>query len=71
WSLYGKEANSHDEAMIETWKGDMDGILIFVCHFYLAILPGFTTHRRAGLFSAALTAFLIESYKNLKTDPAE
>jgi hypothetical protein len=31
WSLYGKEAKSHDGARIETLKGDMDGVLIFVC----------------------------------------
>ena len=31
WSLYGKEAKSHDEAWAETLKGDMDGVLIFVC----------------------------------------
>ncbi|KAI0259248.1 hypothetical protein BC834DRAFT_639729 [Gloeopeniophorella convolvens] len=54
WSLYGKEAKNHDEALIQTWKEDMDGILIF-----------------AGLFSAALTAFVIESYSNLQPDPAQ
>jgi hypothetical protein len=31
WSLYGKEAKSHDEARIKTLKDDMDGVLIFVC----------------------------------------
>jgi hypothetical protein len=31
WSLYGKEAKSHDEARINTLKDDMDGVLIFVC----------------------------------------
>jgi hypothetical protein len=30
WSLYGKEAKSHDEALIQTLKDDMDGVLIFV-----------------------------------------
>ncbi|KAI0263085.1 hypothetical protein BC834DRAFT_334095 [Gloeopeniophorella convolvens] len=30
WTLYGKEAKGNDEAMIQTWKEDMDGILIFV-----------------------------------------
>jgi hypothetical protein len=31
WSLYGKEAKSHDEARIKTLKDDMDSVLIFVC----------------------------------------
>ncbi len=30
WTLYGKEAKGYDEATIETVKGDMDGVLIFV-----------------------------------------
>jgi hypothetical protein len=30
WTLYGKEAKSHDEARIQTLKDDMDGVLIFV-----------------------------------------
>jgi hypothetical protein len=42
WSLYGKEAKSYDEARIETLKGDMDGVLIFVCAMYFSALPGLT-----------------------------
>ena len=34
WSLYGKEAKSHDEARINTLKDDMDGVLIFVCAIF-------------------------------------
>jgi Family of unknown function (DUF6535) len=30
WSLYGKEAKSHDEEWIKVLKEDMDAILIFV-----------------------------------------
>ena len=39
WSLYGKEAKSHDEARIETLKGDMDGVLIFVCACVFLLCP--------------------------------
>lgn len=35
WSLYGKEAKSHDEARIQTLKEDMEGVLIFVCLFFV------------------------------------
>ncbi|KAJ7466626.1 hypothetical protein B0H11DRAFT_2307281 [Mycena galericulata] len=38
----------------ESWKADMEGMLIF-----------------SGLFSASLTAFIIESYKNLQPDSGE
>lgn len=38
WSLYGKEAKGHDEAAIQSIKGDMDGVLIFVRLHALSLL---------------------------------
>jgi hypothetical protein len=35
WSLYGKEAKSHDEARIQTLKEDMEGVLIFVRLYFV------------------------------------
>ncbi|KAJ7453765.1 hypothetical protein FB451DRAFT_1280752 [Mycena latifolia] len=52
WSVYVSEAEKYDRALVETWRSNMDGMLIY-----------------AGLFSASLTAFLIESYKTLNPDP--
>ncbi|KAJ7255745.1 hypothetical protein C8J57DRAFT_1075424, partial [Mycena rebaudengoi] len=49
WAIYTSEAERYDSALIESWKDDMSGFLIF-----------------SGLFSAVLTAFLIENYKNLE-----
>ncbi|KAF8801208.1 hypothetical protein BYT27DRAFT_7174551 [Phlegmacium glaucopus] len=54
WLIYNKEAESYDRALMETWKDDMDSIIIF-----------------AGLFSAVLTAFLVDATKSLKPDPTE
>ncbi|KAJ7325415.1 hypothetical protein DFH08DRAFT_645765, partial [Mycena albidolilacea] len=54
WSVYVGEAEKYDRALFESWKSDMEGMLIF-----------------AGLFSASLTAFLIESYKTLTQDSGE
>jgi len=36
WTLYRDEAKSHDEARIQSLKGDMEGVLIFVrsCSIY-------------------------------------
>ena len=31
WSLYGKEAKTHDEARFLSLAADMDGVLLFVC----------------------------------------
>ncbi|KAH9973415.1 hypothetical protein BJV74DRAFT_782726, partial [Russula compacta] len=52
WSICLTHADKFDRALVESWKGDMDGILIF-----------------SGLFSAIVTAFLIDSYKSLQPDP--
>ncbi|KAJ7902690.1 hypothetical protein B0H14DRAFT_2667229 [Mycena olivaceomarginata] len=49
WSVYISEAEKYDKALADSWRGNMNGMLIF-----------------AGLFSAILTAFIIESYKNLQ-----
>ncbi|KAJ6542338.1 hypothetical protein DFH09DRAFT_928836, partial [Mycena vulgaris] len=51
WTVYISEAEKYDKALVEGWKSDMEGLLIF-----------------AGLFSASLTAFLVESYKSLSLD---
>ncbi|KAJ7119462.1 hypothetical protein C8R44DRAFT_788110 [Mycena epipterygia] len=49
WSVYISEAEKYDKALVDSWRANMNGMLIF-----------------AGLFSAILTAFIIESYTSLK-----
>jgi hypothetical protein len=75
WSLHLDEAKSHDEARIHSLKDDMDSVLIFV-RFYISniniiFFPSSCTVPQAGLFSAALTSFLIDSVNNLQVDPAQ
>ncbi|KAG6901864.1 hypothetical protein C0995_007090 [Termitomyces sp. Mi166 len=53
WSSYISHAEKLDRNLAQSWKGDMDSLLIF-----------------AGLFSASVTAFIIESYKTLSPDPS-
>jgi hypothetical protein len=31
FSMYNQRAEKHDEKMTESWKGDAEGILVFVC----------------------------------------
>ncbi|KAJ7150040.1 hypothetical protein C8R43DRAFT_862859, partial [Mycena crocata] len=62
WAVYVSEAEKYDKGLLESWKSDMEGILIFLCGI---------TFSYAGLFSASLTAFLIESYKTLIPNPAD
>ncbi|KAN0136770.1 hypothetical protein V8E53_005540 [Lactarius tabidus] len=54
WSLYGKEAKTHDDARFVSLAADMDGVLLF-----------------AGLFSAVLTSFLVQSLQTLQVNPAD
>ncbi|KAK7019572.1 hypothetical protein R3P38DRAFT_2974790 [Favolaschia claudopus] len=54
WAVYAGEAEKYDKGLVQSWKSDMEGMLIF-----------------AGLFSAVLTAFLVESYKTLNRDPED
>ncbi|KAJ7728001.1 hypothetical protein DFH07DRAFT_757428, partial [Mycena maculata] len=47
-------AEKYGSGLVESWRSDMEGILIF-----------------AGLFSASLTAFIIESYSTLIPDSGD
>ncbi|THV04811.1 hypothetical protein K435DRAFT_790801 [Dendrothele bispora CBS 962.96] len=54
WNTYIGQAQDYDKALLEGWKGDMDGMVIF-----------------SALYSAVLTALLVESYQKLQEDPAD
>ena len=72
WSLYGKEAKSHDGARIETLKGVLVGVLLFLCAMCFSALPGLTPPSfQAGLFSAILTAFVVPKIQDLKKNSAD
>lgn len=36
WSIYAAEADKYDKALIEGWRDDMEGTLIFVSDFLLS-----------------------------------
>jgi len=57
-------------ARCEMWKDEVQNLLIFVSKWFnpLNSLPDWF-NLKAGLFSAVVTAFLIESYKTLRQDP--
>ncbi|KAG6829869.1 hypothetical protein H0H92_003213 [Tricholoma furcatifolium] len=70
WSIYVTEAEQYDTNITETWKANMDSTLIFVSTICLHLVSNvkLVSELQAGLFSATVTAFIIDSYKLLETD---
>lgn len=64
WTIHGADKEKIDDA-----KDDIDTLLVFVRFFvsYRTYLDANTT-AKAGLFSAVLSAFLVESYTALQPD---
>ncbi|KAF5392571.1 hypothetical protein D9757_002259 [Collybiopsis confluens] len=68
WSIYLNNAEKDTERLAERWKGDMDAILIFVRDVLFPLPSIIEIRAQAGLFSASVTAFIIESYRDLVPD---
>jgi len=68
WTEYMKEAENYDNRDAEAWKGDSDGILVFVRPTLPVPLFITMTTWKTGLFSATVGAFIIEFYKKLSPD---
>jgi hypothetical protein len=72
WKLFTNEAKNHDDARIDTLKDGMDSALIFVrSYFICAPRSCWCVAPQAGLFSAVLTAFVIDSKQNLNPSSAD
>ncbi|TDL14182.1 hypothetical protein BD410DRAFT_277749 [Rickenella mellea] len=54
WKPYLKLVEKYDKDLVESWRDDMESLLIF-----------------AALFSASVTAFVIESYQALQQDTGQ
>jgi hypothetical protein len=65
WTAYQNEAQDHDKPIADGWNGDMDVLLVFVSSLVMT-LGHLLMILQAGLFSAILTAFIIEFYKQLQ-----
>jgi Family of unknown function (DUF6535) len=74
WKLYESEADKHDTELASTWKGETDAMLIFVRD--PPLVPRISQAKiidgtpKTGLFSAVVSAFIIETYKILLPDNA-
>ena len=76
FSMYLSRAEKFDKEQSESWKGNADGILVFVRPSHYYYMPvyrwdnslGPTHPPQTGLFSATVAGFIIEGYKTLKPD---
>jgi hypothetical protein len=68
WAVYVGEAEKNDRGLVESWKSDMEGMLIFV-----TAESTDTTHQSFLGWSLLrqLGGFLIESYKTLTPDSGD
>lgn len=72
WAGMAHTFRTMDEEKIRDCKEDIDTLLVFVRTILRAFCPRLTQHiLQAGLFSAVLTAFLVESYNTLSPDKTD
>jgi hypothetical protein len=64
WDIYLGEVKEDDKRISDAWKDDSNGILVFVSPNPLALFVSMTSPK-TGLFSATVSAFIIEFYKTL------
>ncbi|TDL15482.1 hypothetical protein BD410DRAFT_702703, partial [Rickenella mellea] len=60
WSIYVEEAGKFDKAMVESWRGDMEGILIFAGLFSVSLTAFIIeSYKKLSPDSGELTAALL------------
>ena len=69
--MYLEMATEDDKKMVEIWKADADGILIFVCLCLLLCYFTPTQSPQTGLFSAAVASLISVSIQNIQKDPQD
>jgi hypothetical protein len=72
WRAAFEEFKIRDKRMAKEFREEIDTLLVLVRGSHLLFVLGrMTLASQAGLFSAVLTAFVIESYQSLREDPAQ
>ena len=71
WFKYMRNVNDYDETLTRSWKGDVNGVLVFVSLHLLVPVSITVTIWETGLFSAIVASFMIiQSYNLLPPNPA-
>jgi hypothetical protein len=69
WRAAFVEFEKRDAKMVKDYQEEIDTLLVFVRRRHHLFILGLTTlTSQAGLFSAVLTAFVVESYQSLQED---
>jgi hypothetical protein len=69
WRVAFDEFKTRDEKMVTDYREEIDTLLVFVRRSHRFFMPRLITlTSQAGLFSAVLTAFVVESYQSLQED---
>jgi hypothetical protein len=69
WPDLLQHCKGSDEAMIEKWDDEINYLLVYVGPIFAFFRFGSFSHvLQAGLFSAVVTAFVVESYQLLQPD---
>jgi hypothetical protein len=69
WRVAFEEFKKRDEKMVADYREEIDTLLVFVRRRHrLFIFRLINSTSQAGLFSAVLTAFVVESYQSLQED---
>jgi hypothetical protein len=72
WRLAFDEFKKRDEKMVKDYQEEIDTLLVFVRRPHCLFIPRLRAlTSQAGLFSAVLTAFVVESYQSLQEDLAQ
>jgi hypothetical protein len=71
FSMYLEMATEEDTKMVENWKADADGILIFVRSYLLIWCFMLTRWPQTGLFSAAVASLISISIQDIQQNPQD
>ena len=69
--MYLEMATEEDKKMVEDWKADADGILIFVRLYPLSWRFTPTQWSQTGLFSAAVASLISVSIQDIQQNPQD
>ncbi|KAJ7797687.1 hypothetical protein B0H14DRAFT_3547526, partial [Mycena olivaceomarginata] len=59
WAVYISEAEKYDKALVESWKSDMDGLLIFVRRFSASLTRSHESYKTLSPDQGAMTITLL------------